>query len=80
MKNWILRKILVISLVFLIFLFFITLFYISGSLTYLKVKEIVGETIANLIASYPVTFLIVLVFLIIAVSYIIGKAKNKEIF
>ena len=80
MKDWILRKILVISLVFLIFLFFITLFYISGSLTYLKVKEIIGETIANLIASYPVTFLIVLVFLIIAVSYIIGKAKNKEIF
>ncbi len=80
MKGWILRKVLVISLVFLIFLFFITLFYISGSLTYLKVKEIVREPIANLIALYPVTFLIILVFLIIAVSYIIGKAKNKEIF
>jgi len=80
MKGWILRKILFISLVFLIFLFFITLFYISGSLTYLKVREIVGETIANLIASHPVTFLIILIFLIIAISYIIGKAKNKEIF
>ncbi len=73
--KWIVRKILVVSLVFLIFLFVITLLYMMGSLPYQKVIQILGTSLGSLVVSNPLLFSGILFILMLLVSIAIKRLR-----
>ena len=73
--KWIVRKILVVSLVFLIFLFVITLLYMMGSLPYQKVIQILGTSLGSLAVSNPLLFSGILFILMLFVSVALKKLR-----